>query len=92
MDPSTNHPPEDLAEWILGCRFRTTRMGRSYRVEQVDDFLDHVAQYSSDRLTARRLMGEVAGKKFDTVRFGTGYSIEDVDTFMQLLQDALRRV
>ena len=83
------------AQDIRDYRFNTTPFARSYKINEVDDFLDRVAEVidAYERGTKSSLTlssAEVLAHDFKTTRFMEGYSIDGVDDLLTQVAGTLR--
>lgn len=83
------------AQDIRDYRFNTTPFARSYKINEVDDFLDRVAEVidAYERGTKPSLTlssAEVLAHDFKTTRFMEGYSIDGVDDLLTQVTGTLR--
>jgi DivIVA domain-containing protein len=71
---------QEMAEMVRKAMFRTTRLQSGYEEEQVDNFLDEIAE----TLAGGRPLDPalVRAAVFTTTRVRPGYAQEDVDTLL----------
>jgi DivIVA domain-containing protein len=87
--PAVSASAAEVAEWVDGTTFSTTRLRPGYVQEEVDVFLDTVRDaFLGVRATALT-SDEVRNIRFATTRFRVGYDEEDVDTFLDHVQARL---
>jgi DivIVA domain-containing protein len=81
--PAEGASAGELAEWVDGKIFSTTRLRPGYDEEEVDDFLDTIRDTFLGVREAPLTPGEVRSVQFTRTRLRPGYVEEDVDTFLE---------
>ncbi len=80
--PAMTASAAEIAEWVDGTIFSTTRLRPGYSQEEVDVFLDTVRDAFLGVSETAVTSDEVRNIRFAKTRFRPGYDEEDVDKFL----------